>query len=180
VTRLILLRHAEPHVTDGMPAIHWPLTDEGRSNATALGWTLANTHETATVWTSPERRASETAALALPSLSMRVREELSEVRRPWYPTVYEHARAVANYLEGEVVQGWERRENVVARLALLETDFDSREDDLIIVSHGVLLTIWLHLHIGLADPYWFWSNLRTPDAWLADFEAKSLERLVAR
>ncbi len=174
MTRIILLRHAEPLTTDAMPSIRWPLTDEGRSNATALGRSLAIPYETATVWTSPERRASETAALALPSISLRVREELSEVKKPWYPTVEEHAKAVASYT------GWERREDVVARLALLETDFDSPQDDLIIVSHGVLLTILLDHQIGLADPFWFWSNLRMPDVWLADFEEKSLERLVAR
>ncbi len=180
MTRRILLRHAEPLMTDGMPATHWPLTDEGRSNATAFGWSLASAYETATVWTSPERRATETAALALPSVSLRVREELTEVKKPWYPTVEEHAKAAASYLEGEAVHGWERREDVVARLALLGTDVDSPEDDLIIVSHGVILTIWLDHQIGLADPYRFWSNLRMPDAWLADFEAKSLERLIAR
>ena len=66
-----------------------------------------------------------------------------------------------------------------ARLAVLETDLSSLKTDLIIVSHGVLLTTWLDRRIGLEDPYWFSSNLRMPDAWVADFEDKSLQRIVA-
>ena len=87
-------------------------------------------------------------------------------------------KAVASYLKGEAVHGWEPRDDVGARLAVLETDFSSLETDLIIVSHGLLLTIWLDRRIGLEDPYWFWSNLQMPDAWVADFEDKSLQRIV--
>ena len=48
------------------------------------------------------------------------------------------------------------------------------------MSHGLLLTTWLDHEIGLNDPLSFWSNLRMPDAWVADFEDKSLERIVVR
>jgi hypothetical protein len=34
--------------------------------------------------------------------------------------------------------------------------------------------------IGLSDPLSFWSDLRMPDAWMADFEGKSLERSSVR
>jgi hypothetical protein len=124
---MILLRHAEPLVTDGTPADQWPLTDQGRREASALGRSFAHGSTTATVWTSPERRASETAALVLPSVAIRVREQLSEVKKPRYITAEDHARAVASYLMGETVLGWERRDDGVARLAWLETDFNSIE-----------------------------------------------------
>jgi broad specificity phosphatase PhoE len=178
VTRMILLRHAEPLMTDATPPVQWALTEQGRKDASALGRSLVNGSTTATVWTSPERRASETAALALPSATIHVREQLSEVKHPWYITADEQTKAVASYLKGEAVHGWEPRDDVGARLAVLETDFSSLETDLIIVSHGLLLTIWLDRRIGLEDPYWFWSNLQMPDAWVADFEDKSLQRIV--
>jgi broad specificity phosphatase PhoE len=92
---MFFLRHAEPLMTDGTPAAQWPLTEQGRKNASALGRSLANGSTTATVWTSPERRASETAALALPSVTVHVRELLSEVQKPWYITADEQATAVA-------------------------------------------------------------------------------------
>ena len=47
-----------------------------------------------------------------------------------------------------------------------------------VVSHGVLLTTWLHHEIGLEDPFLFWSNLRTPDAWELSLEEKTLERIA--
>ena len=176
---MILLRHAEPLMTDGTPAAQWPLTDQGRKDASALGRSLANKWTSATVWTSPERRASETAALAGPSVAILVREQLREVMKPWYVTAEERSNAAARYLNGETVHGWEHRDDVVARIALLEPDLSSARDDLIIVSHGLLLTTWLYHQIGLEDPYKFWSDLRIPDAWVADFGGKSLDRIVA-
>jgi len=109
--------------------------------------------------------------------AIEVREQLAEVKKPRYATADEHADAVAGYLKGEPVRGWERRDDVVSRLAELETGIASLEDDLIVVSHGVLLTTWLDHDRGLADPYWFWSNLRMPDAWVVDCEDSSLERI---
>jgi broad specificity phosphatase PhoE len=158
------------------PAVEWPLTDRGQRDARALGLSLADRTTASLVWSSPERRARETAGLAFPSLELRVREQLREVKKPWYGAARDLAAAAARYLKGEPVDGWEDREHVVARLARLKLDFSSSEDDLI-VSHGLLLTTWLDDEIGLEDPFWFWSNLRLPDAWVADREAKSLERL---
>lgn len=175
--RTIFLRHAEPLSTDGTPALEWPLTEQGRSDARALGRSLAEGSTNPTVWTSPERRAAETAALAFPSAAIQVREQLTEVKKPRYVTADEQADAVAGYLKGEPVRGWERRDEVVSRLAVLETDFTSLEGDLIVVSHGVLLTTWLDHHRGLADPHGFWSNLRMPDVWVVDCEESSLERI---
>ena len=51
--------------------------------------------------TSPARRARETAALAFPSVVAGIRNQLSEVRKPWYASGDEHANAVAHYLKGE-------------------------------------------------------------------------------
>jgi broad specificity phosphatase PhoE len=168
VTPLVLIRHAE-----------WPLTEKGRSDATALGTSLAGRSTSTIVLTSPERRASETAALALPLVLVGVRDELSEVKKPWYASSDEHTNAVAKYLKGELVEGWEPRQDVISRIAHLRSDFGSSES-LVLVSHGLLLTTWLEHEIGLNDALSFWSNLRMPDAWVANFEDKSLRRIVAR
>jgi len=161
------------------PGAEWPLTEKDRNDATVLGTSLAGRSTSAIVLTSPERRARETAALALPLVVAGVRDQLSEVKKPWYASADEHTSAVAKYLKGEVVEGWERREDVIRRIAQLKSDFGSSES-LVLVSHGLLLTTWLDHGIGLNDPLSFWSNLRMPDAWVADFEDKSLERIVAR
>ncbi len=86
-------------------------------------------------------------------------------------------RAVARYLGGDAVEGWERRDDVIARLDALRADINPGER-LVVVSHGVLLTTWLAHHGVLDDPFAFWSDLRTPDAWELDLEEKSLDRIV--
>jgi broad specificity phosphatase PhoE len=128
---------------------------------------------------SPERRARETAALSLPLVVADIRDQVSEVKKPWHASANEHTNAVTKYLKGETVEGWERREDVISRIAQLKSDFGSSKS-LVFVSHGLLLTTWLDHEIGLSDPLSFWTDLRMPDAWVADFEDKSLERIVAR
>jgi broad specificity phosphatase PhoE len=164
VSSAILIRQAEPLVIGELPAAEWPLSDKGRIDAVTLGTSLAGRLASSVVWTSPERRASETAALALPLLATGVRHQLSEVRKPWYHSADEHADALAKYLEGDMVEGWERREEVMARIAHLKSDFGSL-DGVALVSHGLLLTTWLDHELEFDDPFSFWSNLRMPDAW---------------
>jgi broad specificity phosphatase PhoE len=177
VTRIVLMRHAQPLVADGTPTDQWPLTHEGRHDAGALGRRLADGSTSTVVFTSPERKARETAALAFPSIAAHVREQLSEVKRPWYATTEAFGDAVANYLSGEVAEGWERREDIIDRLAWLKAD-STPSERMVVVSHGVLLTTWLNHEIGLEDPFRFWSNLRMPDAWELGPEENSIERVA--
>jgi broad specificity phosphatase PhoE len=104
-----------------------------------------------------------------------VREQLSEVKRPWYSDPEELAGAVVAYLGGEVVEGWESRDDMIARLASLRADLKTQM--LVVVSHGLLLTTWLHDETGLEDPFGFWSNLGLPDAWELNLEERSVERI---
>ena len=165
-------------MTGETPGAEWPLTEEGRKGAAALGRSLAGRFSNAIVLTSPERRARETTALSLRLAVAEIRDQLSEVKKPWYASDNEHTSAVAKYLKGETVEGWERREDVISRIALLKSDFGSSKR-LVFVSHGLLLTTWIDHEIGLSDPFSFWSDLRMPDAWVIDFEDKSLERIAA-
>lgn len=176
VTRLVLVRHAEPEAASGTPAARWPLSERGRRDARVLGGRLADASTGTPVWTSPERKARQTAALAFPSAATHVREQLREVGKPWYAKPDELTGAVATYLRGEPVEGWERRDDVIARLASVGVDFAPWQR-VVVVSHGVLLTTWLHHEIGLDDPFAFWSNLRMPDTWELDLAEKSLGRV---
>jgi broad specificity phosphatase PhoE len=177
VTPVVVIRHAEPLVSGDTPGAQWRLTHEGKENARALGGRIVQRAPITLVWTSPERKARETAEPAFPSVPTRVREQLSEVDKPWYTTTDELRQAVARYLGGETVEGWERREDVIARLDLLAADV-SPDERIAVVSHGVLLTIWLDHEGVLEDPFAFWSDLRTPDAWAFDTAEGSLERIA--
>jgi broad specificity phosphatase PhoE len=176
VTPVILLRHAESLPGAESPA-NQPLTDKGRRDASELGRRLARRNLSPRVWTSPERRALETAGLVFPLAAISVRRQLREVEKPWYPSGREHSKAVACYLSGETVEGWEPREDVIARIT--ELTFDLRASEcLVLVSHGVLLACWLVHALDLEDPFSFWSNLGMPDAWEVDFDDKALLRVV--
>jgi len=177
VTRLVLVRHAEPLKAGETPGAQWPLTEKGRIDASLLGRKLAGGSSRAIVLTSPERRTRETAELAFPRVAANVRDQLGEVKKPWYASADEATEATANYLRGNVVTGWEPREDVISRIAQLKSDFGVLES-LVLVSHGVFLTTWLDQEIGLHDPFSFWFDLRMPDAWEFDFDEKSLKRLA--
>ena len=112
----------------------------------------------------------------LSSVVAEVRSQLSEVKKPWYASSDEHTNAVAKYLRGEVVAGWEHREAVIARIAQLKLGFASL-DRVALVTHGLFITTLLHQDIGLNDPFSFWSNLRMPDAWEFDLDEKSFGRI---
>lgn len=176
MTRLLVVRHAEPLKAGQTPGAEWPLTEKGRNDASVLGTNLAGLFSSAIVWTSPERRAPETAELAFPLVVATVRVQLCEVKKPWYASANEVTNATDNYLNGEVVQGWEPREDVISRITQLKSDFGASES-LVLVSHGVFLTTWLDQEIGLDDPFSFWSDLRMPDAWEFDFDETSIKRL---
>ncbi len=109
---------------------------------------------------------------AFPLAAAGVRAQLSEVKKPWYASADEHANAVEKYLSGEAVEHWESRDAVVRRITQLKSDFGSLES-LALVSHGLLITTWLHSEIGLDDPFSFWSDLRMPDAWEVRVDQKS-------
>lgn len=173
---VLLIRHAEPVTAGDTPGTQRPLTLEGRNHARELGKQLCGRSFPTVVLTSPERRASETAALVFPSVVAATRDELSEVKRPWYAEADEHANALAGYLRGDAVEGWEPQGDVIARISRLTPDFRSSEHP-VLVSHGVLLTIWLRHQVRLDDPVSFWSNLRMPDAWEFDFQSKSIKRI---
>ncbi|MBV8463899.1 MAG: histidine phosphatase family protein [Acidimicrobiales bacterium] len=177
MTRLVVVRHALPMAADGVIDEERPLAPEGRTAAGGLGARLGQRWATANVWTSPARRARETAALALPSVTARPRRQLREVERAWYPSPEELAPAAARYLRGQPVEGWEPWADVRARLAALRDDVEASED-LVVVTHGALLTIWLDDLVGLDDPPSFWADLRTPDAWELDLDRRTLERLA--
>jgi broad specificity phosphatase PhoE len=176
VTSIVLVRHAEPFMAGEWPTAERPLTEKGRHDASVLGTNLARRSGGTIVWTSPERRAFETAALAFPLVVASVRDQLTEVEKPSYALSDEHTNAVAEYLNGGRAEGWERREEVITRIAQLKSGFVTLKS-LVLVTHGLLLTTWLDHEIGLDDPFSFWSNLRMPDAWLFSPELKSLERI---
>jgi broad specificity phosphatase PhoE len=176
---VLLVRHAQPGIAGGGLGGRSPLSEKGRSDARELGRTLAGLSAPALVWSSPEPRAYETAALAFPSAVPVARDELSEIEKPWYQSAEGHADAFARYLRGEDLDGWETRDEVLGRITRLRSDLQPTERH-VLVTHGMLLAVWLDDEGLLVDPLSFWLDLRLPDAWEFDADGKVLSRVASQ
>lgn len=153
---MIVIRHAKPVLDDGVPPADWELSEQGRAAAAALGAELGM-H--APVRTSTERKAIATGqALGLGAVT--ASDGLREVTRPWYGDADGLETHVRRWFTGEVLDGWERMTDAVARF-----DAAVADDPPVIVTHGTVLTAWLHARGLVEDAFTFWHDLRMPDAW---------------
>ena len=159
--QVVLVRHGHPAVEGEDPA-RWILSDEGREAARILSensiW-----EGVGRIFTSPEWKAKDTARIITETwgIPVEVREDLREVRRPWEAEGYEDK--IRAFLKGEGPDGWETREAAETRLRRLMEVFLLGNADVGVVSHALLLTLflarvssvrpsfWLHHSIGFAE-----------------------------
>lgn len=164
---IVLVRHAMPVLIPEVRAEQWRLGPAGRAAARALGRTL----ERGVVVSSDEPKAAETAAeiAVLHGVEVVLDARLREVRRPYVWTdddIYrDRARA---YLRGESVEGWERHAAVATRFAAAVADHASRAlatgVPLVVVTHGLAMTLWAWSIGAVTDRVAWWEPLGFPDA----------------
>jgi len=136
---LWLVRHATVELRLDRPASTWELTPEGRTDAEDLALRLPPLSR---VLSSPEPKAVATAEPIARAAGVKVEldERLREVRREAYLPDYDaHRDAARRYLGGEAVEGWEPREDVVARMRAAVAGIDNA----VVVSHGMALSLVL-------------------------------------
>jgi broad specificity phosphatase PhoE len=120
-----LIRHAQTVLDPATPSHEWPLSDEGRAAARALALS-------GPALSSSEQKALDTARLA--GLDPKPDDRLREARRPF---VAEYEPAVARYLGGEPLDGWEPRDDVLARMRAALDGYDG-----VAVTHGLAIAIY--------------------------------------
>lgn len=169
--RLILVRHAAPRVQPDIRARDWPLSAEGRTQAERLAARLTALCAPAVVYSSPERKAFETAGLIACALGLKV-ERAGDLR--------EHDRTGAGYLDAdafaaaiarffthpeELVFGRETAAQAGARFAAVVRELSARAPnrDILLVTHGTVLTLYAAAVAGVA-PLPFWRGLGMPAA----------------
>jgi broad specificity phosphatase PhoE len=123
-----LIRHAETVLDPATPSDEWPLSEGGRAAARALALS-------GPALSSSEQKALDTAHLA--GLDATPDDRLREARRPF---VVDYEPAVARYLAGEALEGWEPRGAVLARMRSVLDGYDG-----IAVSHGLAIAIYAGL-----------------------------------
>ena len=86
--------------------------------------------------------------------------------------------AVASYLAGKPVEGWEALDAAVDGFdgAVAELVSSSAPGVVVVVSHGTVMSAWLAHKVPGIDPVGFWKGLQLPDAWRVDLELGTVER----
>ena len=178
--RLYLVRHAAVTVRPDLPGPQWHLSPEGRAAAGALAgepyWAQLRA-----LHTSPEPKAVATAQrlAARHGRPIRIEPDLREVEnRAWVGEGYREL--VRRYLAGDPIAGWEPREAALGRVRACIDGIVARYGklDVGIVSHGLVLTVYLADLLGLDGNggYGLWSRLRMPDIAVIDPTARRPER----
>jgi broad specificity phosphatase PhoE len=125
-----LVRHAMTVIDPSVPSAEWALSEDGRAAAARLQLPVLP------VRTSSEPKAVETAVAA--GWTATVDPRLVEVSRPWLGDEYE--AYVERYLGGEELDGWESRDDALARLHDALDGFDG-----IAVTHGLAIALYAGL-----------------------------------
>lgn len=165
-----------PAVDPGVPSQLWELGAEGRAAARAL----AAAHEPGYYVASDEPKALQTVREMSGGREVVPEPGLREVRRPyrWSEDYRAQARA---YVEGACPDGWEPHARVVARyeeaLSRHARTAAARQQNLIVGTHGLALTVWLASRLRLAPtPADFWASLRFPELIEVDLVAGRVRR----
>jgi len=177
--RLYLVRHAAVAVREDRPSSQWYLSPEGRAAAEALAgesyWA-----EVRAIHCSPEPKAAGTAQrIAAPhGLAVYSEPDLREVERPWVGEGYRDL--VRRYLAGEAVAGWEPRAAALERVrrCVVKVIEGAGGRDAAIVSHGVLLTLFLSdlLDLDSVAAYDQWDHIGFPDVAVVEPETRRVVR----
>ena len=154
---LWFVRHAPVELQLDRPASTWELSEEGRADAEALARRLA---PVARVLSSPEPKAVATAEpiARLSHVAVETDARLREVERADNAPTYDaHRDAVRRYLAGEPVDGWESRDDALARFRAAVEGVDGA----VVVTHGTVLSLFLGY--GFDE----WNSIALPDviAW---------------
>jgi len=171
--RIVLIRHGMPQIAEGVPSAQWKLSADGAKASAALAENFRG-YEFAGIASSPEPKAIGTAeALAAPlGLGIEIDAGFAE-----------HARHSLGYLpradmeagvarlfasRDERVFGDETADQLHARFAAaLARQAAKGARDVMAVTHGTILTIYLSRTLGI-EPLPFWRALTTPAALIVE------------
>ena len=177
--QLLWVRHALPAPDPATPARDWPLTPEGRDEASRLARTLTGLRPPVSLVTSDERKAIETAEAVCEALGLGPAEvcaDLCEVQRPW--TDGDYRAAAREYLRSGAVPGWEPRDQVLRRVSGALAEHWRPEGTTIAVGHGLAMSVWAADAIDGLDAVEFWESLAFPDAWLFTEDGATFRRIA--
>lgn len=165
MSRLILVRHGRPQVSEHTAPSTWPLRREAVAAARELAVSIGIASQVRVV-ASTEVKAIQTAE-ALNLGPVRPMANFAEVHKPWFKDGSALLEATGRYLAGQDMVGWEPLAEAKERFQRgIEEAVQGR--DLVVVTHGTVMTAWLATVAAIAKPAEFWHHLGQPDAWEVD------------
>ena len=187
MTKLILVRHAAPATDACVAPNQWPLSESGRRGARLLAQ-LVTPYLPAALISSREAKAAETAALLARELGTRYTTA---------PGLHEHNRASVGWVvepeyragmaalfaqPAEVVFGDESADQAFERFRAAVHDVLALfpDQNVVLVTHGTVMTLLITRLQADPDPLVFWRRLGLPAVAVLDRPDLKLEQLIEK
>ncbi|WP_420644540.1 histidine phosphatase family protein [Candidatus Leptofilum sp.] len=180
--KLILVRHAAVQVNPSVNSHQWQLTPDGRSTTHTLAQKLkpCQPHR---IFTSEEPKAIATGAalaekLLLPTQAIPGLQEHDRRGVPYFERKADFETAVSRLFAhpDELVFGNETAVQAVTRFtqAVNQQLAVYPQDNVAIVSHGTVLTLYICQYNQQLTPQLFWQALTLPSAFILSLPNKQL------
>jgi 2,3-bisphosphoglycerate-dependent phosphoglycerate mutase len=170
---LILVKHSQPEINPAIPSAQWTLSEEGRQRCIELAQEL-EPYQANRIFTSIEPKAQKTASLIAQELDLPILPAggLHEQERASVPysTPEEFQAGIKALFEQPdvLVFGDETANEATHRFSAAIDGILSqyRQQNVVIVSHGTVMTLWLAQNCGPypggVPPFQFWRELGLP------------------
>ena len=178
--RVMLVRHAEPHIDIDLPAAEWSLTPRGVASTQRLAVELLAANPSLII-ASPERKALETARILAGALDVPIEqdERFSEqgAEAGQFLTDYAEFRALVRHHFDHPDEVVLRQESSHAARERFGEAVDARLETAasgvpVIVSHGRIMASWLASLTG-SSAWEIWTALRLPDLLDVDIDGRT-------
>ncbi|MCC7358378.1 MAG: histidine phosphatase family protein [Anaerolineales bacterium] len=188
MAKLLLVRHAAPAADPCVAPSQWPLSAVGRASCAPLAEAL-RPYLPAALYASREAKAAETAALVARALGVRFAPGAG---------LHEHARATDDWLDSPaefqarmetlyarpsaVVFGTESADAAHARFAgaVAALRAEGPAGNLVLFTHGTVLTLLVARANPGLDPLAFWRTLGQPAIVVLDRDTLALESVIEK
>ncbi len=185
MSHFILIRHSNSQIQTDRPANRWRLSNLGKERARCLSPILAQ-YNPATLFSSDEPKAIETAEIAAKSLNLPhvILKGLHEHERTnvgWISKEQFEVQVSEFFVrqdelifgEETAVRACSRFNNTVRKLLLHQP-----EDTVAAVSHGTVMTLFVS-NWNEVDPYQFWQSLEMPSVVVMSRQTFELEAVLS-
>ena len=182
--RLALVRHSVPEIEVNRSASSWKLSETGRRRAELLAARLSELG-LATIWSSKETKAVETAEIVAGGFGVPVQivDGLEEHHRsgvPIFPTQREFEAAVEGFFRApdKLVFGKETANEALARFsAAIERLVEAEEGDIVVVAHGTVMSLYA-ARSGGGSPVELWRRLGLPSLVVMTLPDRRIQSVV--